>query len=134
MTDLPVTGLTEEQVPPDTGQVPAGVLVTTHDTFTGLLARRLVDLASCRLLVVDNCQQLLTSSATSSQGGALLRQYRSLPRNRAPRLVTITPNLLTTNTDTGLASLPRQLDRLEEEIPANVECACEVRNPITPVA
>ena len=52
--------------------------------------------------------------------------YSSVARNKAPRLVTITPNILTSNTDPGLSSLPAQLERLKSLIPASVECSCEI--------
>ena len=81
---------------------------------------------SLRLLViVDNVQ------ASFQPGGSspLVSLYNSVARNQAPRLVTITPHLLASNTDPGLSFPPRQLSSL---IPASVETACYVNNLARP--
>ena len=121
MTDLKVSGL-EECWEHDTGQIveSAGVLVTTHDTFSTVVSRKHLGLDQCRLVIVDNVQ------ASFSPHSSLLSLYNSVARNKAPRLVTITPNILTSNTDTSLTSLPSQLASLQSLIPASVECACEI--------
>ena len=130
MTDLSVCGLTDD-LPLDTGQsCNGGVLVTTHKTFSTLLSRKHIDLTSCRLLIVDNCQVDLNSNHL------LYQQYKLLPRNMAPRLVTTTPNILHSNaansddSKDGLASLPAQFRRLESLLPSSVECACEVTSQL----
>ena len=123
MTDLTVSGLADGEAL-DTGQVveTAGVLVTTHATFTDLLARKHLELTSLALLIVDNIQ----ASFHSMETAGFLRQYMEMPRNQAPRLISITPNILASNSDTSLFSLPSQLKRLQALVPASVECACEV--------
>ena len=123
MTDLKVSGLRDgEQL--DTGQVVegAGVIVTTHSTFSSLLARKHLDLSSLALLVVDNVQ----ASATTQETAGFLEQYRSLARNHSPRLISITPNILASNTDSSLTCLPGQLSALQSLVPAGVECSCEI--------
>ena len=123
MTDLKVSGL-EECWETETGQIveSAGVLVTTHETFATVVSRKHLTLDQCRLVIVDNVQ------ASFQPGGSspLVSLYNSVARNQAPRLVTITPHLLASNTDPGLSSLPRQLSSLASLIPASVETACEV--------
>ena len=121
MTDLKVSGL-EECWDQDTGQIveTAGVLVTTHETFSTIINRKHLALEQCRLVIVDNVQASLDSENN------LKSLYSSVARNKAPRLVTITPNILSSNTDRGLSSLPAQLDRLQSLIPASVECSCEI--------
>ena len=121
MTDLKVSGL-EECWEHDTGQIvaSAGVLVTTHDTFATVVSRKHLGLDQCRLVIVDNVQASLQTPSS------LMSLYNSVARNQAPRLVAITPNILTSNTDQSLSSLPQQLSRLGALIPATVEAACEV--------
>ena len=123
MTDLKVAGL-EECWEKETGQIveSAGVLVTTHETFATVVSRKHLTLDQCRLVIVDNVQ------ASFQPGGSspLVSLYNSVARNQAPRLVTITPHLLASNTDPGLSSLPRQLSSLASLIPASVETACEI--------
>ena len=123
MTDLKVAGLADGEAL-DTGQVveTAGVLVTTHSTFSDLLARKHLDLPSLALLVVDNIQ----ASFHNLETAGFLGQYVAMPRNQAPRLISITPNILGSNNDSSLFSLPTQLKRLQALVPASVECACEV--------
>jgi endoribonuclease Dicer len=123
MTDLAVAGLADGEAL-DTGQVveAAGVLVTTHATFSVLLARKHLDMSALALLVVDNVQ----ASFQTTETAGFLAEYLALPRNRSPRLVSITPNILTSNSDSSLARLPRQLERLGSLVPAAVECACEI--------
>ena len=109
MTDLKVSGL-EECWEKETGQIveSSGVLVTTHETFATVVSRKHLTLDQCRLVIVDNVQ------ASFQPGGSspLVSLYNSVARNQAPRLVTITPHLLASNTDPGLSSLPRQLSSL----------------------
>jgi len=123
MTDLKVAGL-EECSELDTGQIveSAGVLVTTHSTFTKVLNRKHLSLDQCRLVIVDNIQ----ASFNTSEARTFLSLYNSIPRNQAPRLITLTPNILSSNSDSSLSSLPLQLNKLQSLIPANVECACEI--------
>ena len=126
MTDLKVSGL-EECWETETGQIveSAGVLVTTHETFATVVSRKHLTLDQCRLVIVDNVQ------ASFQPGGSspLVSLYNSVARNQAPRLVTITPHLLASNTDPGLSFPPRQLSSL---IPASVETACYVNNLARP--
>merc|ERR1719508_13771 len=123
MTDLKVAGL-EECSELDTGQIveSAGVLVTTHSTLTKVLNRKHLSLDQCRLVIVDNIQ----ASFNTSEARTFLSLYNSIPRNQAPRLITLTPNILSSNSDSSLSSLPLQLNKLQSLIPANVECACEI--------
>lgn len=123
MTDLKVSGLADCEAL-DTGQVveAAGVVVTTHEAFSSLLARKHLDLASIALLVVDNIQASFLAAGSST----VLAQYQALARNQAPRLVSLTPNILASNSDPSLSSLPQQLDRLQALVPAAVECSCEL--------
>ena len=122
MTDLKVSGL-EECWEHDTGQIveSAGVLVTTHSTFATIVSRKHLGLDQCRLVIVDNVQASFEPGQSS-----LLSLYNSVARNKAPRLVTITPNIVSSNSDSSLATLPRQLAKLESLIPASVECSCEI--------
>ena len=123
MTDLKVSGLRDgEQL--DTGQVVegAGVIVTTHSTFSSLLARKHVELSCLSLVVVDNVQ----ATAGTQETAGFLGQYRSLARNHSPRLISITPNILASNTDSSLSCLPGQLAALQSLVPAGVECSCEI--------
>ena len=101
MTDLTVSGLADGEAL-DTGQVveTAGVLVTTHETFSAIISRKHLALEECRLVIVDNVQ------ASFDRENNLKSLYSSVARNKAPRLVTITPNILSSNTDPGLSSLP----------------------------
>ena len=89
MTDLKVSGL-EECLDQDTGQIveTAGVLVTTHETFSTIISRKHLALEECRLVIVDNVQ------ASFERENNLKSLYSSVARNKAPRLVTITPNIL----------------------------------------
>eukprot|EP00090_Calanus_glacialis_P013551 TRINITY_DN22218_c0_g1_i1.p1 TRINITY_DN22218_c0_g1~~TRINITY_DN22218_c0_g1_i1.p1 ORF type:complete len:1958 (-),score=615.01 TRINITY_DN22218_c0_g1_i1:364-6237(-) len=123
MTDLKVAGL-DECSELDTGQIveSAGVLVTTHATFTKVLNRKHLSLDQCRLVIVDNIQ----ASFDTTEANTFLSLYNSIPKNQAPRLITLTPNILSSNLDSSLTSLPHQLDKLQSLIPASVECSCEI--------
>merc|ERR1719470_314543 len=123
MTDLKVAGL-DECSELDTGQIveSAGVLVTTHATFTKVLNRKHLALDQCRLLIVDNIQ----ASFGTTEATTFLSLYNAIPKNQAPRLITLTPNILSSNLDSSLTSLPHQLAKLQSLIPASVECSCEI--------
>merc|ERR1719500_1066879 len=78
MTDLKVSGLADGEAL-DTGQVveTAGVLVTTHSTFSDLLARKHIDLPSLALLVVDNIQASFHNLETAGFLGQYVKMLSS---------------------------------------------------------
>jgi len=123
MTDLKVAGL-DSCSELDTGQIveSAGVLVTTHSNFTKLLHKKHLTLEKCRMVIVDNIQ----ASFNTTEATTFLSLYNSIPKNQAPRLITLTPNILSSNTDSTLTFLPKQLAQLQTIIPGNVECSCEI--------
>merc|ERR1719450_291341 len=123
MTDLKVAGL-DSSSELDTGQIiiSAGVLVTTHTTFTKVLHKKHLTLEKCKMVIVDNIQ----ASFNTTEATTFLSLYNSIPKNQAPRLITLTPNILSSNTDATLTFLPKQLAQLQTIIPANVECSCEI--------
>jgi len=123
MTDLKVAGL-DECSELDTGQIveSSGVLVTTHTTFTKVLNKKHLSLDHCRLVIVDNIQASFNTNDTST----LLSIYNAIPKNQAPRLICLTPNILASNKDSTLSYLPDQLKKLQSLIPAHVECTCEI--------
>ena len=85
MTDLKVSGLADGEAL-DTGQVveTAGVLVTTHSTFSDLLARKHIDLPSLALLVVDNIQ----ASFHNLETAGFLGQYVTMQNTWSQHCIT----------------------------------------------